>query len=553
MESTESRFAHLLKPIRELTKNWDMDVAAELNDYLEELDEMCITFDEGKTRLNFAEAALLIQGSTSIYSKKVELLHNLVYQTLDYIRDRNNKRNKEAAAGDGSQVRETAHRDDDDNDDNSFYDVDVKTADCVDRNEDDVFVKVVPLPPTSLIPPESHEKLKFPLISSKGEVPCSQKDFRINIFLPGLDNMIILAPVSQSDMLLQTPVNAPAGGRDVTAESPEHSFLPLDDVVEADPGVDEHIQRQQASGRERPERVVLEEVAHFADNTWTLHDPYVTLKEGKPFTSGKCYKVPAGLDDGGKRKRLVTPTLKNFRTWFKETYDPPERNLRKGPASIDLNYIYREVLKRKLRNLRRIKRKQFGGVSDGDLIKELLEPQENQGNFEFQEQEHQDSDDEHEMPEEGDDVASPEAEQLTYEDLVKLRVELMTKNCRDYTQETALSRRVQEWEEKIHLRLLEQDGRATFDIHDYGDRIVSALGEVGRRRSFASIVNGVESFQACRLLLASLQLANDNTVAVDSAAGTEAAVVDTAGLTLLSKVRAADRFKNLPALPQDCE
>lgn len=38
MESTERRFAHLLQPIRELTKNWDMDVAAELNDYLEEVD-----------------------------------------------------------------------------------------------------------------------------------------------------------------------------------------------------------------------------------------------------------------------------------------------------------------------------------------------------------------------------------------------------------------------------------------------------------------------------------------------------------------------------------
>lgn len=36
-----------------------------------QLDEMCITFDGGKTRLNFAEAALLIQGSTCIYSKKV--------------------------------------------------------------------------------------------------------------------------------------------------------------------------------------------------------------------------------------------------------------------------------------------------------------------------------------------------------------------------------------------------------------------------------------------------------------------------------------------------
>lgn len=40
MESTESRFAHLLQPIRELTKNWDIDVAAELNDYLEEVREL---------------------------------------------------------------------------------------------------------------------------------------------------------------------------------------------------------------------------------------------------------------------------------------------------------------------------------------------------------------------------------------------------------------------------------------------------------------------------------------------------------------------------------
>lgn len=45
METTESRFAHLLQPIRELTKNWDIDVASELNDYLEEVNrkpEVCL-------------------------------------------------------------------------------------------------------------------------------------------------------------------------------------------------------------------------------------------------------------------------------------------------------------------------------------------------------------------------------------------------------------------------------------------------------------------------------------------------------------------------------
>ncbi|PNJ85341.1 NCAPH2 isoform 5 [Pongo abelii] len=36
MEDVEARFAHLLQPIRDLTKNWEVDVAAQLGEYLEE-------------------------------------------------------------------------------------------------------------------------------------------------------------------------------------------------------------------------------------------------------------------------------------------------------------------------------------------------------------------------------------------------------------------------------------------------------------------------------------------------------------------------------------
>lgn len=37
MEEVESRFLHLLQPIRDLTKNWEVDVAAQLGEYLEEV------------------------------------------------------------------------------------------------------------------------------------------------------------------------------------------------------------------------------------------------------------------------------------------------------------------------------------------------------------------------------------------------------------------------------------------------------------------------------------------------------------------------------------
>ncbi|KQK85361.1 hypothetical protein AAES_40738 [Amazona aestiva] len=66
----ESRFVHLLQPIRDLTKNWEVDVAAQLSEYLEELEHVCISFDNGKTTMNFTEAALLIQGSACVYSRK---------------------------------------------------------------------------------------------------------------------------------------------------------------------------------------------------------------------------------------------------------------------------------------------------------------------------------------------------------------------------------------------------------------------------------------------------------------------------------------------------
>ena len=83
-QGSDARYAHLLEPIRDLAQNWSIDIASELEEYLGELESITISFDDGTT-LNFAEAALLIQGSTCIYSKKVEHLYTLVYQVLNQV------------------------------------------------------------------------------------------------------------------------------------------------------------------------------------------------------------------------------------------------------------------------------------------------------------------------------------------------------------------------------------------------------------------------------------------------------------------------------------
>ena len=89
-ETSDSRFKHLLKPIRDIAENWNIDVARELEDYLHEvclfassveprleiihhnlqIENLEFKFEDSAETFNFAEAALVIQGSACIYSKK---------------------------------------------------------------------------------------------------------------------------------------------------------------------------------------------------------------------------------------------------------------------------------------------------------------------------------------------------------------------------------------------------------------------------------------------------------------------------------------------------
>ncbi|CAI5708337.1 unnamed protein product [Peronospora destructor] len=109
----EGRLQHLLQPIRDLSKNWNIDLATELEEYMDKLENLNIAFDpkdganitkEGDQAevMNFAEAALLIQGTSVIYSRKVEYLHALVYQTLAHLskqQDDNSQRQQDQETG----------------------------------------------------------------------------------------------------------------------------------------------------------------------------------------------------------------------------------------------------------------------------------------------------------------------------------------------------------------------------------------------------------------------------------------------------------------------
>ena len=55
---------------------------------MEYLQNVNVTFDEGETSVNFAKAAMVLQGGASVYSKKVDFLWQSVLQTMDLLRNK---------------------------------------------------------------------------------------------------------------------------------------------------------------------------------------------------------------------------------------------------------------------------------------------------------------------------------------------------------------------------------------------------------------------------------------------------------------------------------
>ncbi|KAL1434311.1 hypothetical protein MTO96_011939 [Rhipicephalus appendiculatus] len=101
------RYANLVKPIRDPTKNFDIDISSYLDQFLGELCQSRTVSQEGESSVIFTQAAFLIQGSAFVYSRKVDYLYDLVIKMAREIvhkslTDRNKNEN---AKGGVSTVR----------------------------------------------------------------------------------------------------------------------------------------------------------------------------------------------------------------------------------------------------------------------------------------------------------------------------------------------------------------------------------------------------------------------------------------------------------------
>ncbi|KAM3728911.1 Condensin-2 complex subunit [Dirofilaria immitis] len=189
-DELSTRYAFLLQPIRDLQKNWDIDISHLLEEFVEKIRQLSDQSGSEdvnivrENKFNFAEAAILIQGSTMVYGKKVEYVHGLARNFYEQLRDKKafQKKNSDDMENAEDDVDEFTREPDDPCELIQFTNlrtVDWKTLMLKSEAKPPPLLPQIPI---SLMPLADFEKTNVTLYSSRNlkELIGKKDDFIIN-------------------------------------------------------------------------------------------------------------------------------------------------------------------------------------------------------------------------------------------------------------------------------------------------------------------------------------------------------------------------------------
>ncbi|GAB5360986.1 hypothetical protein AAMO2058_000675500 [Amorphochlora amoebiformis] len=537
-EASEHRFAHLLKPIRDLAENWNIDIASELEDYLTSLTEIEIDFD-GKTKLNFAEAALLIQGSAYIYSKKVEFLYSLIYQCLDIVSRRVNRvKKKSSVDAEGADADAVVQAEaeflmlDDHLDEAKNIDLQESKEDTYQNKRNMTLVVRAPLSALNTKSARSAKrqdandyKISEYSVHANGALLLEEGDSKLVDMSFRRDSGIGCMPFGSPASLLKSKSLAPLNdilNKDARQDeiAKELDFpnaeqqadieggQDLGNFSDNDDGVGFDVSSSPlADDKRQPSASEVQEDLEPEDDPWGTLDPHEECKDikPKPMRLGKTFRVPRFTPRQHKLSVRANRLLV-----FEPIGDLTEiTHSMTQPSIPDFTDVYVDVLKRrhsirrarqaKLREARQQSRDKRLGKPDGRQHPED-EFYDDHGDFgassdeDFDitksrgpdEAEHFDESlQDFDIPAEalpsnkngGDDFLDQSGLEGvdSFEELCRRHVKAYLEAAEQYMTRTELSERVASWEARIVPFLKEMDSRPEFDIHVYGEKIIETI------------------------------------------------------------------------------
>lgn len=583
------RFNVLLNPIRDLAANWGIDVAKELSEYAESLgidinerdateQRRSFNSDHSTAPIDFAEAALLVQGSTSIYSRKVEHLYSLVYHAVSEL---NQYQEKEKAAGNGSSSPKHKGSDAD-----ALLSIDQVNFWTLDSHVQVADPKAISLPKQSLPPIGSLQDLTCqrpipPMLIQNG-LDNSDNLARVNYKIPSAhvhsSGALIMQgcpPVSENLDKLPNGLPVPevehdfhfSDENDRDMETSEMDNEPVGFGMTTPPAFsralsfegEDQVVAIATSARKRALRDPAPVDAKFESKP--KQDPFLLLDPHEEMTS---FDKPLRIGKTYRRPRKFMPQNDFLSVYDEEV--PPEMDLADmvlGPipngASLK-RYIchkgilnqYRGLMRRRTAQKRKATLFEKKFFSLGDIENGLEEGFEKDIPHVFFGEDDADDFDDDEIdfnpPEfnkvnsakedpnvvsnENDDYGTKEKTGRRLSDHLVNLASSYELACRKHLEKTSwmweqhavdskLVKKVDEWTARIQPLLDDEQHRPEFDITSYGKKILQTFIEKGIESGFeettlSKIIQTSEKYEVARMFLATLQLANSYSVQISS-------------------------------------
>ncbi|KVH95130.1 Non-SMC condensin II complex, subunit H2-like protein, partial [Cynara cardunculus var. scolymus] len=552
---------HTVQPLRDLESNWEVDLANNLEEYLLKIcsGEIIGGEDDGQLSVNFAEAALLLQGSIQVYSRKVEYLYSLVLHALKFISQQSQKHdqpeNSSSQEEQNGSVAAPAESDD------SFWcsdDIPVDAKNSLDSShESDTLLNCFVKPPANLVVLEGD---CLDASGDSGELDsyllATNDLYRDFILLDASDAVAVNEYLGGSETVSQTK-NDFKGGSSLASKSRKSFISPSKRSGHKLSAGKSNVPDQNQSAcadqdfktndhniqSEAPECNVnmdnecdmddgFSQPGEFDDSDEDDDDPWKPLnphEQGnlkiKPFKKVKAYKrdwpnpaTKVSITEEFPLAKLHGPiSAELYEIW------EARRNVY-GKDKEPQSPPYYEKLRQSLVLGDHGNTGPFNGnqededggydfvADDFDMPKDAYMDEDH-----FNHEKHIDDTTKFDSKEPFE-YEDPDAH-VNLEDLCRSHLDsLLAATIAETEKQNAIAARVSNWKQRIEQNLDEQDARPPFDIHKYGRRTLDKLSreaDIGNSIPFTDIVSGQEKHDIARTFSALLQLVNNGDVELD--------------------------------------
>ncbi|KAL2322970.1 hypothetical protein Fmac_027349 [Flemingia macrophylla] len=546
---------HAVHAERDLESNWEVDLAKKLEEYLLKICSGEITSEEeGHISVNFAEAALLLQGSIQVYSRKVEYLYTLVLRALEFL---SQKRQQDDINGPSVQPKETNARAVADEENDQFWGLDeipVEEKNSLDGTAGkEVNLDHFRKPPANLVVLEGDcfdsggdgGELESFLLSTTN----LHQDFilldtsdavAVNEFLNGSKAATIQKEANRETSTRKSflsPRRSGGSARRLSAAKSQFANSKCSPILNC--GFDDENVRPSS-----PASAGLDDCNYGfnmddgcdasrdsdnsdddSDDPWKPLNPH---EQGnlrvKPFRKVKSLKnnsvsvrKPVTMSTLFPLAKLHGPISSELMEMWEMRHHFHEQQRDSQPP------LY-EKLRQSLIN--------EGNETGGTFFNCRADNDDNEydsGNHDFDMRDYVNM--EEEIPpcskEDGFDNAhfntdeAIDLSQASLEDLCRSHLNALLASIAETEKQTKMAARVSTWKQRIEQNLEEQESHSPFDIQDYGERIFDKFSLLSLKASsssvlsFSDLVRGQEKYDVARSFSSLLQLVNNGEVALE--------------------------------------